>query len=652
MAKRQKKRRKKSILQKFFSYSILILSIILIVSILILNVLDFLHLILVIGIIFVIYFIVFITIRKKKWLGYFLSIVFSVIFLFLTINVNKTVSFLNGLNLDYKTYHYSVVVLKTSEYKKLKDINNKKLGYYDDGSNENEKALNKVRGKQELDVVPYEDTHKLAESLLQGDIDAVLIEDSYLDILNESIEKDGEVFKSLIREIYDFVIIVKTSDISKDLNVTETPFNIYITGIDTYGEISSVSRSDVNMIVTVNPKTRQILLTSVPRDYYVKLHGKSGYNDKLTHAGLYGIDMSVHTLEDLLDIEINYYVKVNFTSVVKIVDAVGGVSVNSDYDFTSIDNFHYNKGINDLNGEEALSFARERKAFASGDRQRIKDQQALLSAIFEKVTSKAVISKYSKLLDSVNGSFVTNMKMSRLTSLIRLQMAKNYSWNIVSNCLNGSDSSNYTYSSPSFKSYVMEPIPESVDYAHQLIEKVLNGETLENEAVTNESSKITSSSRSKKSSTNDTDTIKKSDNTQNNKNQTIEPVGGLEVTLGKDKVEFVEGDTYVYYGYTAKYQGEDVTKNSDIKESFSINGKNYDNYQDLVLYVSGLDAGEYTITYVVQYKGETETLKQNVTISELKTPYQESDDDTDNNTEENLDDNSGENLDNKLDENE
>ena len=649
MAKRKKKKKKKSFLQKFFSYSVLVLSLILIVSILILNVLDFIHLLLVIGIIFIIYFIVFITIKKKKWLGYFLAIIFSTIFLFLTINVNKTVSFLSGLNLDYKTYHYSVVVLKTSEYKKIKDINNKKLGYYDDGSNESEKALNKVRSKQELEVVPYEDTHKLAESLLQGDIVAVLIEDSYLEILNESIEKDSEAFKSLIREIYDFVIIVKTSDISKDLNVTKTPFNIYITGIDTYGEISSVSRSDVNMIVTVNPKTRQILLTSVPRDYYVKLHGKSGYNDKLTHAGLYGIDMSVHTLEDLLDIEINYYVKVNFTSVVKIVDAVGGVRVNSDYDFTSIDNFHYNKGINDLNGEKALSFARERKAFPSGDRQRIKDQQALLAAIFEKVTSKTIISKYSKLLDSVNGSFVTNMKMSRLTSLIRLQIAKNYSWNIVSNCLNGSDSSNYTYSSPSFKSYVMEPIPESVDYAHQLIEKVLNGETLDKESVTNESSKNTGSSRRKSYSASDTDTTTKSDSTQNDKNQTNELTGGLEVKLGRDKVEFVEGDTYVYYGYTAKYQGEDVTKNSDLKESFSINGRNYDNYQDLVLYVSELDAGDYTITYVIQYKGESETLKQNVIISELKTPYQNSDvSSNDNDAEDKLNGDLDDNLDDKL----
>ena len=394
---------------------------------------------------------------KKKKIGSFLSIIVILIFSLLDFYLAKTTGLMSNLNLNYKTYNYSVIVLKSSHYKKLKDITGKELGYYDDSSDITKEALNKVMTKEELTAKDYNDTEKLANALMDKKVDAVLIEDSYLDILNENITIEGKSFKDYIRKIYKFVLVKKTSDISKDTNVTKTPFNVYVSGIDTYGEISSVSRSDVNMVVTVNPETQQILLTSIPRDYYVKLHGKSGYRDKLTHAGLYGVDMSIQTIEDLLDIDINYYVKVNFSSVVDIVNAIGGVNVYSDYTFTSIDNYHYTKGYNAVNGEEALSFARERKAFAAGDRQRVKDQQALLKAIFDKCTSKAIITKYSKLLDSMKNSFVTNMKMSRLTSLVKMQLTKNYDWNIVTNSLNGSDSKNYTYSAPSSLAYVMEP---------------------------------------------------------------------------------------------------------------------------------------------------------------------------------------------------
>lgn len=553
---------------------------------------------------------------KKKKLGLGIAVILIFAFSLLSFYINKTTGLLSSLNLNYKTYNYSVVVLKDSPYKKIKDIDGKNLGYYDDGSNESEKALDKVLGKVELESTSYEDTHALANALLEKKVDAILIEDSYLDILSESITDDDEAFQDRVRKIYSFVIVTKTSDISKDINVTKEPFNIYISGIDTYGEISSVSRSDVNMVVSVNPATRQILLTSIPRDYYVQLHGKSGYRDKLTHAGLYGTDMSIQTIEDLLDIEINYYVKVNFSSVINIVNAIDGVNVYSDYTFTSIDNYHYTKGYNAVNGEEALSFARERKAFALGDRQRVKNQQALLRAIFDKCTSKAIITKYSKLLDSLNGSFVTNMKMSRLTSLIKMQLSKNYSWNIVTNSLNGSDSSNYTYSVPSQKSYVMEPDEESVAYATELINKVIDGEILDEETMEEASNyvhKVTQGSSNSSTSSNtttDTSSSLKEDDSLNTKE-------GLVAKLGKTKVTFVEGDEYVYYGYTVTYNGKDITNNSDLEEKFSVNGKSFTDYQELVLYVSRLDAGDYTIIYTITYHNDSTILNQSVTIEEL-----------------------------------
>lgn len=191
-----------------------------------------------------------------------------------------------------------------------------------------DKSISRLAKKVDTDNSDYDDVSTLAQDLFDKKMDAILVEDTYLDILNENgvttsndsssdthsssssdSSTDTKSFSDKTKVIYKFSIVVKTSDISKDLDVTKKPFNIYISGIDTYGSISSVSRSDVNMVVTVNPKTKQILLTSIPRDYYVPLHGKSGYNDKLTHAGLYGVDMSIKTIEDLMDIEINYYVK-------------------------------------------------------------------------------------------------------------------------------------------------------------------------------------------------------------------------------------------------------------------------------------------------------------------------------------------------------
>ena len=369
---------------------------------------------------------------------------FSIAYFF----INKTTTIFEKLNLDYKTYNYSIVVLKTGNYDNLKDLQNKKIGYYNEESEETSKSLSKIKQKIKPTLKKEDDIHILRDNLINGDIDAILIEKSYLDILNENILENNISFKSIIKEIYTFTIKLKIDDISKDLNVTKEPFNIYISGIDTYGSISSVSRSDVNMVVTINPSTNQVLLTSIPRDYYVKLYNKTGYKDKITHAGLYGVETSIKTIEDLLDIEINYYLKVNFTSVIDIVNAIGGVNVYSDYEFTSIDNIHYNKGYNDLNGEQALSFARERKAFAIGDRQRVKNQQALLNGIIDKVLSPGIIKNYNKLLDTAQSSFVTNMKMSRITSLIKMQLSNNYSWNIVSNSLNGIDTKSYTYSAP------------------------------------------------------------------------------------------------------------------------------------------------------------------------------------------------------------
>lgn len=616
MAKNAKKKQKK--IYKFLSWGLLLVSIVLIVSLLYFNILPITYQFLVMGIIALIDLILlFLMLKsKKKWFGAILSFIVMLVMLVISFYVFKTAGLLNNLNLNYKTYNYSVVVLKDSDYDKINDIENKNLGFYETDGDECEKSLEKLAKKVDTENLGYEDINTLASDLLDKKVNAILIENTYLDILDENDNEDmtnSEENSNIInfsektKVIYTFSIIVKTSDISKDLDVTKKPFNIYISGIDTYGEISSVSRSDVNMVVTVNPQTRQILLTSIPRDYYVKLHGKSGYNDKLTHAGLYGVDMSIQTIEDLLDIEINYYVKVNFTSVIEIVDAIGGVEVYSDYDFTSIDGYHYSKGYNKVDGKEALSFARERKAFSAGDRQRVKDQQALLEAMFRKCTSTSIITKYNSLLNSIEGSFVTNMPTDRLTALIKMQIAKKYKWTITSNSLDGENSSNYTYSYSSQKLYVMEPIEESVTYATELINSVLDGEKLDPTYDGNASDvhNVTQSSSKNSSSTSNSNSTSNS-STKNNE--------GLKANLGKTTVTFTEGETFTYYGYTATYNGSNITNSSTV--TFSINGNSYTDYHKLISYVSDLSAGEYNIVYRINYSGNNVTLNQTVIIKE------------------------------------
>lgn len=633
MSKKQKNKKKKKLpfIYKLFSSLLALITILFVGSIIYLNVLNFL--LLIIALIFIIFIssftILLMTKSRKKKTGLCLSIILILIYSFLSFYILKTTDFLSKLNLNYKTYNYSVVVLKTSPYQKLKDINGLNIGYYADESPETTKALDKVQKKVELEPTPYEDNHTLANELLDEKVDAILIENSHLEMLNENIEREEGTFKDSIKTIYTFQIIVNTGNIAKDINVTKKPFNIYVSGIDTFGEISSVSRSDVNMIITVNPETRQILLTSIPRDYYVKLHNKTGYKDKLTHAGLYGVDMSIETLEDLLDIEINYYVKVNFTSVIDIVNAIGGVKVYSDYTFTSLDNYNYTKGYNQVNGEQALSFARERKAFAAGDRQRVKNQQAVFKAIFEKCTSKSIITKYSKLLDSLQGKFVTNMSMARLTSLIRMQLSKNYEWNITSNSLEGGDGSNYTYSAPSVKAYVMVPKEESVMYAKELINKVFEGEVLDEDLMDEVSKQVHEVTKNNPTPSQD-DGDDKNASKEPAKNTTTTDEGELKIKLGRESVTIKENETYVYYPYTATYNGKDVTNDPSIKESFSIDGKTFADYEELILYIkTNLKPGKYNIIYKVTYKNQTKTLTQLLTIEANDNYNQEPDTDPD-----------------------
>ena len=278
-----------------------------------------------------------------------------------------------------------------------------------------------------------------------------------------------------IKELYTFTITIKKVETVKVVDVINTPFNIYIAGGDAYGDIGNVTNTDVNMIATVDPVNKKILLTSIPRDYYVNLpsFGEDAY-DKLTHAGYYGIEESILAVEKLLDIEINYYVKVNFSTIEGVIDAIGGVDVYSDYAFQAdVHPYYYQfkKGNNHLNGSQALSFARERKSFSDGDVQRVKNQQKVLEAIINKVTkSTAIITSYSEILDSVSTSFSTNLDSKSISRLVKMQLNDMKMWNIESQNLTGTDYyTENTYTFPGTELYVMNRKEDSVTTA---IEKI------------------------------------------------------------------------------------------------------------------------------------------------------------------------------------
>ena len=264
-----------------------------------------------------------------------------------------------------------------------------------------------------------------------------------------------------------------------DVEVAEEPFTVYISGNDSYGEVTTAEgRSDVNILLTVNPNTRQILMTTTPRDYYVELPFGEGCWDKLTHAGNYGIDCSMQTLEALYDVEIDYYLRVNFSGFESIVEALGGVDVYSEYEFTAASGHYFTQGYNAVDGPAALAFVRERYAFEAGDVQRGRNQMAMIEAIIDKAMSPALLTGYMGLMESVSDSFVTNMPKSSVGDLMKLQLREGGSWNVVTNSVSGYVSEAYTYSDSSQLLSVMLPDEASVQSAAELIDRCESGEVL------------------------------------------------------------------------------------------------------------------------------------------------------------------------------
>lgn len=414
----------------------------------------------------------------RNIIGKVVSVLLSVVLLVGSLYIakgNSVLDIISGANTQ--TTRIALVVLKDSKYNEISDLKNQTIEVNESVDAENiSKALVELKKEESsIKTKDINDFEKMADNLYDGKVSAILVNQAYY----INLEVNHENFENETKVIWHFDITEEVKDISKNVDVTEKLFTIYISGIDTTGPVSTVSRSDVNMLVTVNPKTKQILMTSIPRDYYIKLANK-GKKDKLTHAGLAGVENSIKSLENFLNIDINYYARVNFTSLIKMVDALGGITVNSPVAFTTMHgNFKIVKGDNQMNGDKALGFVRERYGLANGDNDRVKNQQRVLAAMLKKAMSPAIITNYNGILNSIAGSFETNMASGEITDLIQMQLSDMSSWDIHQIQLSGHGKTmtGGAYM-PNNNLYYMIPDDKSVSYCTSLIKKMMNGEKI------------------------------------------------------------------------------------------------------------------------------------------------------------------------------
>ena len=407
---------------------------------------------------------VYLLVRKaRKKIRFIIGVVLSVLILAVlgtgSLYIYKTVSALDtitGVNKDVTKIN--VYVKEDDPAQKLADASGYTFGILSELDRDNtDQALQQMYYELGSDVQTneYSGLSELADSLNNGTTGAIILNQAYLDVLDEM--DNYSSFSSQLREIASLQVetvvqrktpqvteatgsTTETSDNSSaDAAVTDEVYTIYVSGIDTRGEMTASSRSDVNIILTVNTRTKQILMISTPRDYFVPLSISNGVPDKLTHAGIYGVNVSMDTLNMLYDININYYFRLNFAGFEKIIDALGGITVNSDYEFDSQNTkgYHFNKGENHLNGEQALVFTRERYAFKEGDRQRGRDQMAVIQGVVDKATQPAFLKNYLSVMDSLDGCFETNVPYDIIASLVRRQLDEGGSWQVLSYSADG-----------------------------------------------------------------------------------------------------------------------------------------------------------------------------------------------------------------------
>ena len=412
--------------------------------------------------------------RKAKVFTMILLVVLVIVNAVSLIGVHQFVSLANQLNAtsNYSSYSISVAVLADSEIGNVSELSSVTAPTKTDAENI-KKLLDDIKTSQSKDLTVEESASYLAayKSLLAGETKSIVLNS----VFENLIEQEYPDHAKKIKKIY-------TKELTKTVEAPKISqnkaFNIYISGIDTYGPISSVSRSDVNIIMTVNQETKKILLTTTPRDAYVPIaDGGNNQNDKLTHAGIYGVDASIHTLENLYGIDLNYYARLNFTSFLKLIDLLGGVDVYNDQDFTSLHGkYHFPVGNVHLDSEQALGFVRERYSLADGDRDRGRNQQKVIVAVIQKLTSTEALKNYDNIIQGLQDSLQTNMPLETMMDLVNTQLESGGNYKVNSQDLKGTGRTDLpSYAMPDSNLYMMEIDESSLAAAKAAINDVMEG---------------------------------------------------------------------------------------------------------------------------------------------------------------------------------
>lgn len=380
-------------------------------------------------------------------------------------------------NENEERYGISVVVMADSSAEYIEDLRGGSFAYVSNtGSRMMDEGVREIKtGIGQLKTVHPGNLTELADILYSGDCDAAIIEESGRSQISET----HEDFDRRTRTIWNHEITHIVPVSSESLDVTRDSFNIYLCGSDSRKNVEEVALNDLNMIITVNPNTSEILLTSIPRDYYIEL-ASYGAGDKLTHAGIFGTEEAMKTVEKFTGLKMDFYVKVSFAALVYVVDAIGGIDIESDAEFTAWTNpdVHINKGINHMYGVMALAYARERFAYEDGDIHRAQNQAQVMRAIANKASSPSVLIHYDKLLDALAKGMKTSMSDEQIRSLIKMQLERNANWNISDYQMRGEGAvSKSCYSMWGKELYIMNPDMDTVNGALERINTVMRGET-------------------------------------------------------------------------------------------------------------------------------------------------------------------------------
>ncbi len=465
MSKRKSKKPEKNTIDIIFSAVFLLISIIFLVLLYMLDKLPLMYYAVVAVIVFIIaLMLISLQMSKKihktnKTLGKIIMAILSAVMIFGSVYIYRTNSAIKNIVSDNTNkIEVSVIVLKDSPIESIEDlsqtIGNINVGDY----SYIEKALDEIREvNSAFSIQDYVAFDRFADALYNGDVEAIILNEAF----RSQFDENHPEFSNETRVIKSYVYEEEQKDISVNVDVTSEPFTVYLTGIDQSGSISTVGRSDVNKVMTVNPATHQIFIVDIPRDYYIPQVCQANQLDKLTHTGIFGVDCTVESVSNYMGIDINYYVRINFSSLEKIVDALGGIDVNSEYAF-SAGGYTFTQGVNHLNGAQALAFSRERYSFGGGDNVRIANHTRVLTGIINKVTSPAIITNYLSFLDAISGTFQTNMSENEINSLIKMQLNDMQGWTITSDALTGTGGTDWTPAN-GFNAYVMYPDETSLE---------------------------------------------------------------------------------------------------------------------------------------------------------------------------------------------